>query len=123
MIVVDTSIWVDHLRSEDPRLTNLLTRRLVSMHMWIVGELACGAFPKRADVLRELQRLPRIPVARDQEVLFLIEQHRLMGSGLGWVDMQLLAAALAAGVQLWTRDKRLLAASAPFGVLYTPPVT
>jgi predicted nucleic acid-binding protein len=123
MIIVDTSIWVDHLRAEDPRLTSLLTRRLVSMHPWIVGELACGMLPKRADVLRNLQRLPTIPVARDQEVLFFIERHHLMGSGIGWVDAQILAAALAAGVSLWTRDRRLLAAAAPLGVLHSPVVT
>jgi len=122
MIVVDTSIWVDHLRSEDPRLTVLLTRRLVTMHPWIVGELACGTFPQRIEVLRNLQRLPQIPVARNPEVLFFIEQHRLMGCGIGWVDAQVLAAAVAAGGFIWTRDKRLLAAATPFGVLYTPPV-
>ncbi len=123
MIVVDTSIWVDHLRSEDPRLTALLTQRLVSMHAWIVGELACGAFPKRGDILRDLQRLPRIAIARDQEVLYFIDQHRQMGCGVGWVDMQILTACLASGVGLWTRDKRLLAAAATLGLLYTPHMT
>ena len=122
MILVDTSIWIDHLRSDDPRLSALLKKRLVSMHPWIVGELACGTFTRRAEVLRMLKRLPAIPVARDQEVLFLIEHHKLMGTGIGWVDAQLVTAALASGVSLWTRDKRLIGAVGVLGVVYSPPV-
>lgn len=122
MVLVDTSIWIDHLRSDDPRLSDLLKNRLVSMHPWIIGELACGTFARRPEVLRELKRLPAIPVARDQEVLFLIEHHRLMGTGIGWVDAQLVTAALASGMSMWTRDKRLTAAVSGLGLLYSPPV-
>jgi predicted nucleic acid-binding protein len=96
MILVDTSIWVDHFRSKgDPHLIVLLEQNTVWVHPWIVGEIACGNLAHRATVLRDLQKLPQISVARDSEVLFLIERHRLMGRGIGYIDAHLLTAALA----------------------------
>jgi hypothetical protein len=122
MILVDTSVWIDYIRAGDAHLANLLTNRMVCMHPWVVGELACGTFAGRADVLRTLQRLPQIIAARDHEVLFLIERHQLMGKGMGYVDAHLVTAALAGGARLWTRDKRLSAAVSALGVIYAPPV-
>lgn len=124
MILADTSIWVDHLRSKkgDPHLIALLQQNTVWVHPWIVGEIACGNLAHRATILRELQKLPQIPVARDHEVLFLIEKHRLMGRGIGYIDAQLLTAALAQGAHLWTRDKRLVTIAAGLQVLHSPSV-
>jgi len=108
MILVDTSVWVDHLRAGDEGLVALLDRALVLTHPFVVGELACGNLRNRAQVLRLLQDLPQTPVASDVEVLFFIEQHRLMGRGIGYIDAHLLAAsALADPARLWTRDQRL----------------
>jgi predicted nucleic acid-binding protein len=122
MILVDTSVWIDHFRTGDPHLSGLLTRRLVKLHPWVVGELACGNLANRVGVLRNLQRLPQLSVAREHEVLFLIERHQLMGKGIGYMDAHLITAALAEGAQLWTRDKRLMAAVCGIDLLYSPPL-
>ena len=108
MILVDTSVWVDHLRAGNAGLVALLDRSQVLAHPFVVGELACGNLRNRVEVLRLLQDLPQAPVARDVEVLFFIERHRLMGRGIGYVDAHLLAATtLADPAWLWTRDQRL----------------
>ncbi len=108
MILVDTSVWIDHLRTGDAGLAALLNGSLVLMHPFVLGELACGNLHNRDEVLGLLRNLPRVTVATDDEVLFFIERHRLMGRGIGYVDAHLLAAvALAASARLWTRDKRL----------------
>lgn len=108
MILVDTSVWVDHLRSGDDGLAALLDASQVLMHPFVLGELACGNLRQRTEVLSLLKSLPRATVARDEEVLFYIEQHQFMGRGIGYVDIHLMAAAaLGGGVRLWTRDKRL----------------
>jgi len=109
VILVDTSIWVDHLRVGDAQLAALLDSSQVLMHPFVVGELACGNLSNRAEVLALLGHLPRAAVATDEEALFFIERHELMGRGIGYVDAHLLAAvSLDADTQLWTRDKRLL---------------
>ncbi|HWP00816.1 MAG TPA: type II toxin-antitoxin system VapC family toxin [Methylococcus sp.] len=119
MILVDTSIWIDHLRTGDSDLAALLDRTLVLAHPFVVGELACGSLRNRAEVLRLLQDLPQTPVARDVEVLFFIEQHRLMGRGIGYIDAHLLAAtALADPARLWTRDQRLAAVARDLKLAY-----
>ena len=107
MILVDASVWVDHLRQGEAGLGAALQAVQVSMHPWVVGELACGNLRDRAQVLGLLQSLPSVPVASDREVLFFIDQHALMGRGIGYVDVHLLASARLAGARLWTRDKRL----------------
>ena len=108
MILVDTSVWVDHLRAGDERLVALLNSSQVIMHPFVLGELACGNLCRRKEVLALLANLPRATLARDEEVLFFIERHKLMGRGIGYVDAHLLAAvALDGGARLWTRDKRL----------------
>lgn len=108
MILVDTSVWIGHLRSEDRKLTTLLNRDQVLIHPMVVGELACGNLRDRKEIMALLGGLPRILVADDDEVLFFIERHQLMGSGIGYVDVHLLAAtALTQSARLWTHDLRL----------------
>lgn len=106
-MLVDTSVWVDHLRRGDPALTASLNRAEVECHPFVIGELACGCFRHRSEVLSLLERLPDVPVVDHSEVLMFVERHSLMGHGIGWIDMHLLASAALAGVGLWTRDRRL----------------
>ncbi len=120
MILVDTSVWVDHLRSTDTGLAALLTASNVLMHPFVIGELACGNLRKRDQVLALLRDLPRAAVGTDDEVLFFIERHTLMGRGLGYVDVHVLASvALHGAARLWTRDKQLRAAADSLGLAYT----
>ena len=117
MILVDTSVWVDHFRKGDRGLAALLKASNVVMHPFVVGELACGNLRKREQILALLRNLPRAAVATDDEVLFLIERYTLMGRGLGYVDVHLLASvALHGTARLWTRDKRLRAAADSLGL-------
>lgn len=119
MILVDTSIWIDHLRTGDEGLVTLLSRSSVLMHPFVVGELACGNLCNRAEVLRLLRGLPEGPMGSDDEVLYFIERHQLMGRGLGYIDLHLLVAtALAESTRLWTRDKRLLATADSLALAY-----
>ena len=108
MILVDTSVWVDHLRGGDVQLARLLERANVLMHPFVVGEIACGSLRDRASILELLQDLPAAAVAESGEVLGFIEHHALHGRDIGYVDVHLLASvALTEGARLWTRDKRL----------------
>ena len=108
MILVDTSVWIDHLRSGDERLADLLNRSQVVIHPFVIGELACGNLRQRDEVLRLLNDLPQAVVASQEEVLHLIEHRKLMGLGIGFIDAHLLASAtLTDMAALWTRDKRL----------------
>lgn len=109
MILVDTSVWIDHFRSGDALLSKLLTECQVYVHPFVIGELACGNLRNRLEILDLLQQLPTVSVASDDEVLFLIAKHRLMGQGIGYVDAHLLASSLLQATRLWTRDKRLAA--------------
>jgi predicted nucleic acid-binding protein len=119
MILVDTSVWVDHLRAGDAHLAALLQSRRVLMHPFIVGELACGNLGNRAEVLDLLGHLPEAATATDEETLYFIERHALMGRGIGYIDAHLLAAvSLDAGTQLWTRDNRLLAVARAMKLSY-----
>jgi predicted nucleic acid-binding protein len=115
-MLVDTSVWVRHLREGDARLAAALERAEVWTHPWVVGELACGRLSDRATVLELLRALPTTPVASFDEVLALIERRSLMGRGIGWADVQLLASALLAGLPIWTLDRRLAAVAAELGV-------
>jgi predicted nucleic acid-binding protein len=111
VILVDTSVWIDHLRTRDKTLVELLLAKQVLGHPFIIGEIALGHLPERRQVLSSLQHLPRAIVASQDEVLDLIERERLFGFGIGYVDAHLLAATrLTEGASLWTRDKRLLSA-------------
>lgn len=118
MVLVDTSIWVDHLRRSNTGLVELLEQTQVAIHPWIIGELACGNIKNRKELLLLLKSLPSIAVAEDEEVLQLIESKKLMGRGIGWVDVHLLATCLIEGVPLWTGDKSLRTISAALGLLY-----
>jgi predicted nucleic acid-binding protein len=109
VILVDTSIWVEHLRRGLPRLATRLKEGKVLIHPWVIGELACNHLRNRGEVLELLQGLPAAVVASDQEVLLMIEQDQLMGRGIGYVDAHLLASARLSHCQLWTQDRRLVA--------------
>jgi predicted nucleic acid-binding protein len=112
VILVDTSIWVDHLRTGDRRLAALLEAGRVLGHPFVIGELALGRLDQRTLVLGALADLPQARVATDREVLDFIELHSLDGKGLGYIDVHLLAAArLTEDAAIWTRDKRLQAAA------------
>lgn len=111
-ILVDTSIWVDHLRIGDDQLISLLDHGRVLAHPMVIGELACGRLHRRDAILGWLAELPEATVATHHEVLALIEAHGLMGRGIGYVDAHLLAATvLSAPGRLWTRDRPLRAAA------------
>jgi hypothetical protein len=113
MILVDTSVWVDHLRNGNARLAALLDDAEVATHPHVIGELACGNLRNRAAILFLLDNLPRVSVATDAEVLIYIEEHRLMGRGIGYIDAHLLAAsALSGSMQMWTLDRRLAGVAA-----------
>ncbi len=118
MVLVDTSIWVDHLRFGNPRLASLLEDGDVVCHPFVIGELACGRLPDRADTLGRLCALPRTGVASQDEVMSMIEGHRLMGSGIGLIDAHLLASARLTGNPLWTLDLPLKKAAAKLDVLF-----
>jgi predicted nucleic acid-binding protein len=117
MILVDTSIWIDHLRTRDEQLTQLLEAGQVLAHPFVIGELALGHLRNRDAVLGALQDMPQAAVATEPEVLLFIGENGLFGLGIGYIDAHLLAAVLLTpGSLLWTRDKRLLAASAQLGI-------
>ncbi|MES2325396.1 MAG: PIN domain-containing protein [Pseudomonadota bacterium] len=107
MILVDTSVWIDHIRGTG-KLTELLSQRQVVAHPFIIGELACGTLPNRRLTLHHLRSMPSIAPVTDATLLGFIELHNLMGCGVGYVDMHLLAAAATCQLKLHTRDKRLL---------------
>lgn len=107
MILADTSVWVDHLRTADPRLQSALADSAILVHPAVTGELACGTLSRRRDVLSYLAGLPAASVADSEETMFVIESRKLWGKGIGWTDAQLVASALLSGCKLWTRDRRL----------------
>jgi predicted nucleic acid-binding protein len=116
-LLADSSIWIDHLRSPDDALADALRRRQVLVHPFVIGEVALGSIANRRDVLTALSELRQARRADDQEVLDLIDRHRLFGTGLGWVDCHLLAAALLTPeTYLWTRDRRLRETAERLGV-------
>lgn len=118
MILVDTSVWIDHLRRRDDHLVFSLLAGLVLIHPWVIGELACGSLKDRAQVLDLLRSLPFCPVAFEDEVLLFIEQNNLMARGIGYVDIHLLASTKLSGMRLWTRDKRLVVVAKEMNIAY-----
>lgn len=118
MVLADTSVWITHFRSGNSRLKNLLINGKIACHPFIVGELACGLLQNREEILSLLQTLPAATQAEHDEVLHLIERHRLMGHGLGYVDVHLLASSLLSGIPLWTEDKQLRKAALKLKVCY-----
>jgi predicted nucleic acid-binding protein len=108
MILVDTSVWIDHLNASDPMLTTLLAAERVLAHPYVIGEISLGSLRNRETVVSALLDLPRAPVATPEETFYMIERHGLFNRGIGYVDTSLLASArLQPGVTIWTRDKRL----------------
>lgn len=118
MILVDTSVWVHHLRIGDAQLVALLNANSVLMHPLVLGEIACGSLSTRGPTIELLQQLPMAPVAEYEEVLGYIEAHELHGKGVGYVDVHLLASAAIGGTPLWTRDRRLHATAVILGCAY-----
>jgi predicted nucleic acid-binding protein len=118
MILVDTSVWVDHLRSPESNLIEVLEQSQVCMHPYVMGEIACGSFRSRSKVLEAMHGLPQVLMAEPDEVLHFIDERRLMGKGIGYVDASLLASCvLDSNTKLWTRDKRLAAVARTFKLL------
>lgn len=121
MIVVDSSIWIDHLHAGEPLLDALLLREHALMHPHVLGEVALGSIKNRERVLWRFELLPVPNVARDGHVRHLIDQHKLWATGIGFTDAHLLASALLTpGGLLWTRDNRLCAQAERLGVAYIP---
>jgi predicted nucleic acid-binding protein len=107
MVLVDTSVWVEHLRRHRPLLAELLEHGVVLVHPFVIGELACGSLKNRAVVLSSLAELPASLCATEIETLGVIESRKLWGRGIGWIDAHLLASALLSNCDLWTLDERL----------------
>ncbi len=123
MILVDTSVWIDHLRVGEPALVVLLEQGGVLGHPWVIGELALGQLSRREEILTLLGNLPQAALATSDEVMTVIEGRRLSGRGIGYVDAHLLASTmLTADARLWTRDKRLAATAADLGLAATAPM-
>jgi hypothetical protein len=118
MVLVDTSLWVDHFREGNAHLERLLLDIEVACHPFIIGELACGNLKNRTEILTLLHSLPSVPAIDNDEALFFIERNALMGSGIGFIDVHLLASARLAHIPLWTNDTRLLKASVSLQVAY-----
>lgn len=117
MILVDTSVWVNHLRTADGGLAGLLDAGMVLVHPFVIGELALGNLHRRETVLGTLRDMPCAPLASDEEVLHLIDRQALSGSGVGYVDAHLLASVrIYAGARLWTEDKRLARVATRLGL-------
>jgi predicted nucleic acid-binding protein len=117
-MLVDTSVWVDHLRRRNAVLVELLEQGQVWTHSFVVGELACGNLAQRGKILASLSALPHVAPVNDAEVLTFVESRRLMGRGLGWIDVHLLAAAILARIPFWTTDERLATAASELGMQF-----
>ncbi|MBL8292900.1 MAG: PIN domain-containing protein [Bryobacterales bacterium] len=117
MVLADTSVWIEHFRHREPALVDLLSEGLVLIHPFVSGELACGNLKGRAAILSDLHALPPAKLASNAEVLQLIEDRRLWGRELGWIDAHLLASALLSNCRFWTLDIRLAKAAAELGLV------
>ena len=115
MILVDTSVWIDHLRFGNAALVEILEEERVLLHPFVIGEIACGNLRNHARVLANLEALPVATLADHEEVVKLVEGHKLWGKGIGWIDAHLLASALVSGCRLWTLDRPLDRAAAIVG--------
>ena len=117
MVLVDTSIWISHFREGNSHLKELLEDESVACHPFIIGELACGGLKNRNEIISLLKALPQVQTAESDEILQFIENKRLFGTGLGFVDVHLLASALLTRALLWTADKPLQRAAAKLDIL------
>ena len=116
MTLVDTSVWVDHFRHGNAALVRLLEDGGVVSHPFVIGELSLGNMKRRDEVLELLRSLPSATMVVHDEAMRLIDRHRLFGTGLGWVDVHILASAMIEQLPLWTLDRRLAAAARVLGV-------
>ena len=122
MILVDSTVWIDHLHSADDIMLQLLKERRVLMHPFVIGEIALGHVRRRDAVLEELSDLRRVTIAENEEVLQFIRDEGLFGIGIGYIDAHLLTSAkLTKGVSLWTLDRHLRAAAAKLGLSADAP--
>jgi predicted nucleic acid-binding protein len=119
-VLVDSSVWIDHLRSGNAQLASRLMNGQVESHPFVIGELACGDLKRRNEILSLLKALPNVVEAEHDEVLSMIESRRLSGWGLGWVEVHLLASTLLGRTTLWTLDKRLAEQARRLGILFEP---
>ena len=120
MVLVDTSIWIDHFRRGNTILAQMLSVSQVTTHPLVIGELACGNMKERAKILQLLNNLPRLEQMSHDNVLAFIERHYLWGKGIGYTDAHLLASALLSEIPLWTLDKRLNTLALEIGVATAP---
>jgi predicted nucleic acid-binding protein len=118
MVLVDTNIWIDHFLGINKDIVTLLNLGSVACHPFIIGELAAGNLKNRVEILSLFQALPSTPVVEFYEYLEFVESRKLMGQGLGFVDIHILASAVLSGLPLWTGDKRLAEAASDLGVSY-----
>ncbi len=117
MILVDTSVWVDHFRRGNDRLRSLLGEEKVLGHSFVLGELACGNLRNRREILELLAALPQAPLASHDEALGFLERSQLHGKGVGFIDVHLLASASIARSRIWTLDRRLVRAAAGLAIV------
>ena len=118
MVLVDTSVWVDHFRKYDSALELLLNENAVSIHPFVLGELACGNFKNRHLIISLLQVLPSSTIVSQTEYLHIIEKHKLWGTGLGFVDIHLLASSRIHNCLVYSHDKVLSTAASRFNICY-----
>ena len=119
MILVDTSVWVDHLRMSEVGLVALLGDETVLTHPFVIGELACGNIRNRTEILELIGRLPKPPIATDDEALEVIDRHMLNSKGIGYIDVHLLASTLLLpGARLWTKDRPLSSIASRLEIAY-----
>lgn len=116
MVLVDTSVWINHLREGHAELADLLNEGSVACHSFIIGELACGSLKNRTEILSLLQALPGATVAGHEEVMRFIDDHKLMNRGIGYIDVHLLASTMLSGIPIWSLDKNLDETSEEFGM-------
>jgi hypothetical protein len=116
MLLVDTSVWVDHFRHGVALLDDLLTSGQVATHPFVIGELACGNLANRVEILELLSSLPSLKMASHAEALHLIQTHSFHGTGIGWIDVHLLSSSLLNHTSIWTRDRKLNAAARTLGI-------
>ena len=121
MILLDSSVWIDHLRKAESAVASLLNEHEVLCHPFVIGEIACGSLARRQLVVKTLSALPKVIVAEHEEVLNYIEAHQLFSLGLSFIDVHLLASCTLSATQIWTRDRRLNEAATSLGLSYLSP--
>ena len=107
MVLVDTSVWIDHFRRGNNQLVKLLNRGDVFCHEMIIGEIACGTFKNRSEILSRLKLLPHSMHVRHEEILLFIEQNQIIGHGLGYIDVTLLVSSILTSIPIWSLDKKM----------------